>query len=110
MTKTLGPTSSRTTPANEEEWFAREDAEKKRRLALEERRRTTEEERERLRALHHMRCPKCGMELSSVPFRGVEADLCFGCGGVFLDPGEVDRLSQPERAGMMEAILGLLRR
>jgi hypothetical protein len=109
MTTNLGRNSSRSTPTNEEEWFAREEAEKKRKLALEERRRTSEEERERLRALHHMRCPKCGMELSTVPFRGVEADLCFGCGGVFLDPGEVDRLSQQERAGMMEAILGLLR-
>jgi hypothetical protein len=109
MATTLGTTSSRLTAANEEEWFAREDAEKKRRLALEERRRTSEEERERLRALHHMRCPKCGMELSAVPFRGVEADLCFGCGGVFFDPGEVDRLSLPERAGVMEAILRLVR-
>ena len=104
-----GTTSSRWTAANEEEWFAREEAEKRRRLALEERRRTSEEERERLRALHHMRCPKCGMELSAVPFRGVEADLCFGCGGLFLDRGEVDRLAQPERAGVMEALLRLVR-
>ncbi len=109
MATTLGPTSSRWTAANEEEWFAREEAEKRRRLALEERRRTSEEERERLRALHHMRCPKCGMELSTVPFRGVEADLCFDCGGVFLDRGEVERLSPPERAGIMDAILRLVR-
>jgi uncharacterized protein len=109
MATTLGPTSSRWTPANEEEWFAREDAEKKRRLALEERRRTSEEERERRRALHHMRCPKCGAELRAVPFRGVEADLCFDCGGMFLDRGEVERLSAPERAGVMEALLRFVR-
>jgi hypothetical protein len=87
MTTNLGRSSSRSTPTNEEEWFAREEAEKKRKLALEERRRTSEEERERLRALHHMRCPKCGMDLSTVPFRGVEADPASGAAACSSTPG-----------------------
>lgn len=97
------------TSMNEEEYFAREEAEKKRKLAAEARRETAMAERERLARLHHMRCPKCGMELRTVALRGVDADLCFDCGGVFLDRGEIDRLSRPEGAGVMEAILGWIR-
>jgi len=93
----------------EDEFFVREDAEKKRRLALAAKRQTGEAERERLRALHHMRCPKCGMELKTVAFRGVEADLCFTCGGLFLDRGEIDLIARPEQKGIMAGILGLLR-
>jgi hypothetical protein len=93
----------------EDEFFAREDAEKKRRIALSAMKATADAERERLRALHHMRCPKCGLELKEVAFRGVHADLCFACGGVFLDQGEIDRIAQPEQKGIMAGLLGLLR-
>lgn len=93
----------------EDEFFVREDAEKKRRLALAVKLQTGEAEQERLRALHHMRCPKCGMELKTVAFRGVDADLCFACGGLFLDRGEIDLIARPEQKGIMAGILGLLR-
>jgi Zn-finger nucleic acid-binding protein len=56
-----------------------------------------------------MRCPKCGLELQEVAFRGVDADLCFTCGGVFLDRGEIDRIARPDQKGIMEGLLGLLR-
>ena len=92
----------------EEEYFAREDAEKKRRLALVVKQETATAEAERLRALHHMRCPKCGMALQEVAFRGVNADLCFSCGGLFLDQGEVDLIARPEQKGIMAGLLGLL--
>jgi hypothetical protein len=103
QTTSIRPTRS------EDEFFAREDAEKKRRIALAVRRQTDAAERERLRALHHMRCPKCGLELMEVAFRGVQADLCFGCGGIFLDRGEVDRIARPEPKGVMAGLLELVR-
>lgn len=93
----------------EDEFFAREDAEKKRKLALAVKQETAAAERERLRALHHMRCPKCGLGLQEVAFRGVDADVCFSCGGVFLDRGEIDRIARPEQKGIMAGLLGLLR-
>jgi Zn-finger nucleic acid-binding protein len=49
------------------------------------------------------------MELQEVAFRGVQADLCFACGGLFLDRGEIDRIAQPEQKGIMAGLLGLLR-
>ncbi len=93
----------------EDEYFAREDAEKKRRLALQVQRETDQAERERLRALHHMRCPKCGMQMHEVRLRGLEVDVCFACGGVFLDRGEIDVIAAPRQKGIMAAILNWLR-
>jgi Zn-finger nucleic acid-binding protein len=56
-----------------------------------------------------MRCPKCGLALQEVAFRGVQADLCFACGGVFLDRGEIDRIGHPGQKGIMSGLLELLR-
>ena len=95
--------------STEDEYFVREDAEKKRRIALAVRQETDAAERERLRVLHHMRCPKCGLGLQEVAFRGVQADLCFACGGIFLDRGEVDRIARPEPRGVMAGLLDLVR-
>jgi hypothetical protein len=59
-------------------------------------------ERAQLRALHFMHCPKCGMTLEEITFRGVRVDKCFGCGGVYLDDGELEELAgQP---GFFEAL------
>ena len=94
----------------EEEFFAREDAEKKRKIALEVKQETDAAERERLRALHHMRCPKCGLEMRELDFRGVRADACSGCGGLFLDRDEIERVTLPEdRKGIVAGLLGMLR-
>ncbi len=89
----------------EDEYFVKEDAEKKRRIALEQKRAVAADEAKRLKDLHWMRCPKCGMELHEVPLRGVTADACFSCGGVFLDKGEIERIAAPTQKGIMGAIL-----
>ncbi len=59
-------------------------------------------EREALRKLHLMHCPKCGMELSEITFRGVKVDKCFACGGVWLDDGELEELAG--KPGFFEAL------
>ncbi|MGA8890391.1 MAG: zf-TFIIB domain-containing protein [Anaeromyxobacteraceae bacterium] len=98
------------TPSAEEEFFAREDAEKRRRLAAAVRQEEATSERERLRRLHHMQCPKCGLPMREVAFRGVTADTCSSCGGLFLDQDEIDRVVQPEeRKGVVAGLLGMLR-
>lgn len=83
-------------PKSEEEYFVREDAEKMKRLAQKFSARVEQAEKERLKELHWMRCPKCGMELSPILFKGVTIDKCFHCNGVYLDDGELEKLAGKE--------------
>jgi hypothetical protein len=89
----------------EDEYFAREDVEKKRKLAQQVKKQTDADELRRLAELHHLRCPRCGLKMTEVPFRGLAVDVCFACGGVFLDKGEIDVIAAPEQKGIMAAIL-----
>ena len=90
----------------EEEYFARENAERLRKLAAEQKKSLAETEREKLQKLHHMRCPKCGMELKEITVRGVEVDRCFSCNGTWLDAGEIEKLGKGSAEGtVMAAVL-----
>jgi len=97
----------------EEEYFAREEVEKKRKLALQQQQETAQHDRERLKQLHFMKCPKCGMDLHAITKGKVVVDTCFNCHGVFLDAGEMERLlhgEANETAGsVMRAILNFVK-
>ncbi|WP_082993134.1 zf-TFIIB domain-containing protein [Mycobacterium sp. 1245111.1] len=41
-------------------------------------------------------CPKCVAQMLPVHRFGVEIDQCTGCGGIFLDRGELEVLAQAE--------------
>lgn len=45
-----------------------------------------------------MHCPKCGNSMRSVEIDGVEIDRCVECGGIWLDVGESELLSDSETA------------
>ena len=95
--------------APEGEYFAREDAEAKRRLAFEVKRQMAEEERQRLKALHFMHCPNCGLAMHQVKLKGLDVALCFACGGAFLKEEEIKFIAAPQQKGVMAAILNWLR-
>ncbi len=80
----------------EEEYFARQESERKRRLAAERQATLLAEERERERALHQMKCPKCGMQLEEIALGDVRVDKCFFCEGLWLDKGELELIRQKE--------------
>jgi hypothetical protein len=93
-------------PTNlEDEYFVREDAEKKRKLALQVKKETEAAELARLKALHHMRCPKCGLQMQEVKFRRIDVDVCFACNGVFLDKGELEHIVHNVTPGVVDAVL-----
>ena len=99
--------------STEEEYFAREDIEKKRKLALQQAEQMVAQQREDLRKLHHMKCPKCGLDLHTLTKGKVEIDTCFECKGVWLDAGELEQVLQQgsENSGkVMGAILNLFKR
>lgn len=43
-------------------------------------------------------CPKCHNIMSRYERNGVQVDSCDGCGGMFLDRGELEHLAQAETA------------
>lgn len=98
----------------EDEYFAREDIEKKRKLAFEQAEKVAAQQREELKRLHHMKCPKCGMDLHALHKGDVELDTCFHCKGVWLDEGELARLvKQGEAPGghkVIQAVLNIFKR
>ena len=93
-------------PSNEEEeYFAKEEANRLHALATERKRQTEAAEAQKLKALHFMHCPKCGMKMQEVRYGKLDVDACFSCGGVFLDKGEIDVIAAPQQKGIMGAIL-----
>ncbi|MBC8412250.1 MAG: zf-TFIIB domain-containing protein [Nitrospira sp.] len=67
------------------------------------------EEIKRLKALHQMRCPRCGMELIAVNYRGIEVDKCSECEGVWLDAGELEEVSKMEKSAL-DKLFGVFRK
>ncbi len=92
----------------EEEFFKRQELERLRRMREEHARKMAEAERQRLRELHWMRCPKCGLELEEVEYRGVMVDACFACGGMFFDRGEVEKVIAGSEPGTLRRLVGAL--
>ncbi len=93
----------------EDEYFAREDALKKQALAIEQQKTLAEAKKAELKALHHMKCPKCGMDLHTIQFHGLDIDQCFNCHGYWLDAGELERLAAPESGQVMQSVLNWFR-
>ncbi len=93
---------------SEDEYFVRQEAERLRKLSAERHAKIELEERERERALHFMKCPKCGMQLEEIGFGDVRVDKCFHCEGLWLDNGELERI-QSKEAGFMGKLFGAFR-
>ena len=57
-----------------------------------------------------MKCPKCGGQLAEKPMGSVLVDQCGGCGGVWLDAGELAMLvghhGDGDRSRMLDDVLG----
>ena len=80
---------------NEDEYFAKQDAELIRQM-----RAKLDAERvaaERKQAL--MKCPKDGADLREQEIGNVKVDVCAECGGMWLDAGELDLLRQVQKSG-----------
>lgn len=73
---------------NEDEYFAKLDAER-----VKELRAKLDAERTAVdRKGHFMKCPKCGGDLKEQELRQVKVDVCPDCHGMWLDAGEVQMI------------------
>jgi uncharacterized protein len=88
----------------EEEYFAKQEFERRKKALSETQSRDAEAERQRILSVVKGRCPKCASALVDIAYRGVELDKCTGCGGLWFDTGELDRVMAQEGAGFLGGI------
>jgi len=81
----------------EEEYFARLEFERKKKQQEEKRDKMEAKEKQKLKELHNMHCPKCGLELIEIDYKGILVDKCSGCDGVWLDAGELEATAKLEQ-------------
>ncbi len=89
-----------------EEYFDRQDDETRRVSALQTQVLEEEASRGRLKELHYMRCPKCGLALVTASIRGVLIDRCYSCNGSWLDDGELEQLGGKGAEFTAEPLVG----
>ena len=88
---------------NEDEYFAQQNAE----LLKRQREQADKAMREAERKSHYMKCPKDGYDLASSEYHGVLIETCPHCGGMWLDAGELEALSQnDDRPGILGRVFG----
>jgi hypothetical protein len=92
----------------EDDYFARIDAEKKAKLKAQHDAEQGEAAKEQRRVLHHHKCGKCGADMDTIGFRGVEIEVCGECGAVLLDKGELEELAGSDSSGVIRSVFGSL--
>ena len=100
--------SSEQPSRNEDEYFAKQDAE----LIKQMRAKLDQERVQQDRKAHYMKCPKCGADLKEETHGQVKIDVCSQCGGMWLDAGEMEMMKHTRKgsAGIMEGFMDLLSR
>ena len=88
---------------NEDEYFARQNAE----LLVRKRDELERQRAEAERLTHLMKCPKDGYDLAATVHHGVAIDVCSHCGGMWLDAGELEQIAAHEdRPGLLGRVIG----
>lgn len=93
----------------EEEYFARMEFERRKQIEEEKRIKMEAEEKERLKELHYMQCPKCGMNLIEIDYKNIKIDKCSSCQGIWLDAGELDSISNLEKS-TLDKLFGVFKK
>ena len=79
----------------EEDYFRRKDQEAIEKL----REKMKVAEDAKAAGMSSMKCPRCDGSLQESKFEEVLIDTCDSCGGVWLDSGELQQLTQKEKGG-----------
>ena len=88
----------------EDDYFTRLDREKKAKLKRQLAEEAAAAEAAERKRLHHHRCGKCGSEMGTRAFRGVEIEVCRACGAVLLDKGELEQLAGEDQSGFLASM------
>ena len=83
--------------AQEDEYFVKKEKEAIENLKAKQER----EAKHSIKETCHMRCPKCGEPLKERSFQKILIDQCTGCGGIWLDAGELEEVAGREEGGWL---------
>ncbi len=86
---------------HEDEYFARHEFERQKKEREENQQALAAEEKTRLKELHRMRCPKCGMELIEIDYKHILIDKCSHCDGIWLDAGELEEITDDDKGRLV---------
>ena len=92
----------------EEEYFVRMEFERKKKIEMVHQEKLAAKEKERLKELHNMKCPKCGMNLVEIEYRSIKVDRCSACEGVWLDKGELKAVADLDKL-LLEKLYSVFR-
>jgi uncharacterized protein len=93
------------TTTSEEEYFHKQAVEQLARLREIAAIDNAEAAAKAARELHFHKCGKCGADMATEIFKGVEIERC-GCGSVLLDPGELEQLAGKDESGFFADLFG----
>jgi len=83
--------------AQEDEYFIKKEKEAVEKLRAKHER----EAKSSIKEACHMRCPKCGEPLKERSFQKILIDQCAGCGGIWLDAGELEEVAGKEETSWL---------
>lgn len=90
---------------NEEEYFAKREAE-----LIKARREAAQQAAQQVaRKSHYKKCPKCGADLVSEDYQGVQLERCPDDGGIWLDADEFDALRRQGSQGIGSILKSVMR-
>ena len=88
--------------AMEEDYFRRKEQETIEKLRAQ----MTAEQQAKEAEAAALQCPRCDGKLVEITFEEVQIDRCKKCNGVWLDAGELERLTKREGAGWLSRLWG----
>ena len=95
---------------SEEEYFQRLDAERRAALKAQFDAESAEIEEEERKKRHFHKCGKCGSDMQTLGYRGIEIERCDACGAVLLDPGELESLAGDDQSGVLTNLFSVFSR
>jgi len=94
---------------NEDEYFTRQELERRKKAEKERAARMAQTERDKLKEIHQMKCPKCGMDLHTFEMEGIKLDRCVSCNGTWFDEGEIEQLISHHDRGVFGRVMSVFR-
>lgn len=92
---------------SEDEYFKKIDAEHKAKLKAKLDAEQAEQDKADRKDLHFHKCGKCGHDMDTEVFRGIEIEVCPHCNAVLLDPGELQGLVGEDNTALFTSFFSM---